>query len=151
LSFESYKGDIGVKTGLENALNGKNIDVYFDNVGGQTLEAALELLALHGRIVVCGAISTYNDGSLSGKASIGPRNYLNLIKQRGRMEGFLIMDYASRYGEAGEKLGKWIKNGTVKTREDKSEYGLDRAPYALRGLFLGANQGKVVVEVAPRI
>jgi NADPH-dependent curcumin reductase len=134
--------------GLKKALGTRKINVFFDNVGGEALEAALRRLAQGGRIVLCGAISTYNDTPLSGNSSTGPRNYMTLVKQRGRMEGFIVFDYASRYDEARSKLRKWLESGLVHAREDTSAVGLESAPHALRGMFLGTNNGKVVVQVA---
>jgi NADPH-dependent curcumin reductase CurA len=117
------------------------IDLYFDNVGGEILDACLAQLALRGRIVLCGAISTYNDrGALSG-----PANYRNLIVKRGRMEGFLILDYLDRMPEAQVEMGKWLAEGKIKSSEHVVE-GLENAPEALNLLFTGGNTGKVIVQ-----
>ncbi len=118
------------------------IDLYFDNVGGELLDIALGQLALRGRVVLCGAISTYNDR----ERAAGPSNYRNLITRRGRMEGFIIIDYASRFAEAQAALATWVFEGRIKHKEHLVE-GLERAPDALNLLFTGGNTGKVVVAV----
>ena len=118
------------------------IDVYFDNVGGDILEAALARLALHARIVVCGAISQYNSAAVKG-----PANYLSLLVNRASMAGMVVFDYASRYPEAARDLAAWHAAGLVKSREDIVA-GLDNFPEALLMLFKGQNTGKLVLEVA---
>jgi len=118
------------------------VDVFFDNVGGDILEAALGNLALRGRVVLCGAIATYNDTS----PRPGPNNLSLLISQRGRMEGFIILDYMDRANEAIGELAGWVINGDVKFAVDVVD-GLDNAPVALDRLFTGANQGKVMVRL----
>lgn len=122
----------------------RKIDVYFDNVGGPILDAALMNLARGGRVVICGGISQYD---VPDDQKYGPRAYLNLIAARGRMEGFLVMDYASRYGEAIMQLAGWVAEGKVRHRTDVL-HGLDRAPEALMRLFSGRNEGKLLVKVA---
>jgi hypothetical protein len=118
------------------------IDVYFDNVGGTILNMALGQLAMRGRVVLCGAIAQYNETELPP----GPCNYINLIPRRGRMEGFIILDYVSRFPEAqGEILG-WLLNGELKHHEHIVE-GLEHATDALNLLFTGGNTGKVVVKL----
>jgi hypothetical protein len=121
----------------------KGIDVYFDNVGGDLLDTALAQLAMHGRIVLCGAIATYNDDELRP----GPKNYLNLLLKRGRMEGFLVLDYMARAAEAIANLWPWVESGQLVYRVDVA-HGLESAPGALRRLFLGENQGKQLVRLA---
>ena len=118
------------------------VDLYFDNVGGEILNAALDRIAMRGRVVLCGAIATYND---RGPAA-GPANYRNLIGRRGRMEGFIILDYTSRYGEAQAEIGAWLAEGKMRHFEHIVE-GLEHAPDALNLLFSGANIGKVVVRL----
>jgi len=118
------------------------VDVFFDNVGGDILEAALGSIALRGRVVLCGAIATYNDTS----PRPGPNNLSVLISQRGRMEGFIILDYMDRANEAIGELAGWVMNGDVKFAVDVVD-GLDNAPVALDRLFTGANQGKVMVRL----
>ncbi len=120
----------------------KGVDVFFDNVGGDILDAALANLALRGRIVLCGAISQYNDTELRP----GPRNLLNLISRRGRMEGFIILDYLDRADQATTDLVSWVMGGQVKYEVDIVD-GLDNAPTALDRLFSGANHGKVMVRL----
>ncbi|AGP33720.1 NADP-dependent oxidoreductase [Sorangium cellulosum] len=121
----------------------KAVDVYFDNVGGAILDAALAELAFRGRVVLCGAISSYGARELPS----GPKNYLNLILQRGRMEGFVIIDYVKRFGEAVRDLSAWIATGQIKDQVDVQE-GLENAPQALRRLFSGENRGKQLVKIA---
>jgi NADPH-dependent curcumin reductase CurA len=119
------------------------IDVYFDNVGGETLEAALSMINLHGRIAVCGMISQYN----AKAPAPGPRNLANLIVKRARMEGFLVSDFYARAGEAIPKLIGWHQQGKLEYKLDIVD-GLENAPRALRRLFDGSNTGKLVVKVA---
>ncbi len=119
------------------------IDVYFDNVGGEILDAALAQLAMHGRVVLCGAIATYNDTELRP----GPKHYLNLLLKRGRMEGFLVLDYLPRAPEAVVQLWQWVQAGELKDRVDVMQ-GLENAPRALRRLFTGENQGKQLLRIA---
>jgi NADPH-dependent curcumin reductase CurA len=118
------------------------IDLYFDNVGGELLDICLAQLALRGRVVLCGAIASYNDRG----AAVGPRNYRNLIPRRGRMEGFLILDYMSRFAEGQAEMAQWVAEGKVKFAVHLVE-GLERAPEALNLLFTGGNTGKVIVKV----
>ncbi len=118
------------------------IDLYFDNVGGAILDACLAQLAMRGRVVLCGAIASYNDrGSLAG-----PANYRNLIIKRGRMEGFLILDYFDRLPAAQAEVAGWLAEGKIKSAEHVVD-GLENAPDALNLLFTGGNTGKVIVRV----
>lgn len=117
------------------------IDVYFDNVGGAILDACLANLALRARVVLCGAISQYNEDRPAG-----PRNYLNLIVKRARMEGFLILDYLERFPEAQLEMARWVAEGRIHHREHVVE-GLERAGEALNLLFSGGNTGKVVLAL----
>lgn len=119
------------------------IDVFFDNVGGGILDAALARLAFRGRVVICGAIADYN----RSEPGPGPRNYLNLLLQRGRMEGFIILDYLDRAAEAVAELGPWVASGELKVLVDIQK-GLENAPRTLRRLFTGSNRGKQLLEVA---
>jgi NADPH-dependent curcumin reductase len=136
-----YKAE-DVRTALaRHCPNG--IDVYFDNVGGDILDAALARLAMHARVVICGAISQYN----STTGIRGPTNYLSLLVSRASMTGMLVFDYADRYAEAARDLGTWRAQGTLKSREDVVD-GLDRFPDALLMLFRGANMGKLVLKIA---
>ena len=118
------------------------IDVYFDNVGGWILDAVLRRLAMHARVVLCGAITVYNDAHKPP----GPANYLELITQRARMEGFNTFDHWARFEEITSELAGWVADGRLTSRQTVVE-GLDRAPEALRMLFEGANIGKLLVEV----
>ena len=117
------------------------IDVFFDNVGGDTLDVALANLAMHARVVLCGAISQYNEDR-----RVGPRNYLNLIVKRSRMEGFLILDYLHRFPEAQLQMAGWVMEGRIQHREHVVE-GLEHAGEALNLLFSGGNTGKVIVSL----
>jgi len=118
------------------------VDVFFDNVGGDILEASIGNLALHGRIVLCGAISQYNDTT----SRPGPSNLTLLIGKRGRMEGFIVLDYMHRAGEAIGHLSDWVRDGTLTYRTDVVD-DLDNAPAAFNRLFTGANTGKVMVRL----
>jgi NADPH-dependent curcumin reductase CurA len=120
----------------------KGLDVFFDNVGGDVLEAALGNLAWHARIVLCGAISNYN-----ADEPRGPRNYMNLLVRRSRMEGFVVFDYFARTDEAMAELVPMLADGTLQHREDIRD-GLERAPEALVDLYTGANTGKLLVKIA---
>ncbi len=118
------------------------VDVYFDNVGGETLDAALACLAQGARIPICGAISQYNatDGIK------GPANYLSLLVNRARMQGFVVFDYAASYGKAAAEMAGWIAQGKLKSKEHLVE-GIERFPEALGMLFRGENLGKLVLKV----
>ena len=118
------------------------VDVFFDNVGGDILEAAIGNIALRGRIVLCGAIAQYNDET----PRPGPSNLSLLISMRGRMEGFIILDFLHRADEAIADLATWVMNGDIKYAVDVVE-GLENAPLAMDRLFTGANTGKVMVKL----
>jgi NADPH-dependent curcumin reductase CurA len=120
----------------------ERIDLYFDNVGGELLDICLGQLALRGRVVLCGAISSYN----AREQAVGPKNYRNLIPQRGRMEGFIILDYLDRFAEGQQDMARWVAEGKVKFAIHLVE-GLEQAPSALNLLFTGGNTGKVIVRV----
>lgn len=119
----------------------KGVDVYFDNVGGEILDAVLARLALKARVIICGAISQYNNL----QAPQGPRNYLSLLVNRARMEGFVVMDHAARFPDALRELGGWLASGQLKSREDIVE-GLDTFPQTLLRLFSGENFGKLILK-----
>jgi NADPH-dependent curcumin reductase CurA len=121
----------------------KGMNVYFDNVGGATLNAALRNLARHARIVLCGAVSQYN----ATEPGPGPTNYMNLLVSRASMTGFVIFDYESRFPEARERIAGWIAAGRLKP-ETHLVRGLQQFPAALNALFAGENVGKFVLEVA---
>ena len=120
----------------------KGIDIYFDNVGGEILDAALVNIAPRGRVVVCGAISQYNEST----PSHGVMNHAMLIVRRARMEGFLVLDYFDRIQEAQMELGGLLLSGALQHREHVVE-GLENAPAALNLLFSGGNHGKTLVRV----
>jgi hypothetical protein len=117
------------------------IDIFFDNVGGEILDAALANLAMKARVVLCGAISQYNEAR-----PVGPRNYLSLITRRARMEGFLILDYLDRFPEAQATMAGWVMDGSIQHREHVVE-GLEHSVEALNLLFNGGNTGKVIVSI----
>ena len=135
-----YKSD-NVATRLRQACP-DGIDLYFDNVGGSILNDCLANLAMRGRVVLCGAISTYN----SDGPPPGPSNYLSLLVRRGRMEGFIIIDYLDRFPAAQMEVAGWILEGKIKSSEHIVE-GLEKAPDALNLLFSGGNTGKVIVKL----
>ena len=135
-----YKSeDVSARLRAE-APNG--VDLYFDNVGGEILDACLAQLALRGRIVLCGAIASYN----ATERPSGPANYPMLIVRRGRMEGFLILDYVARFPAAQQEMAGWLQAGSIKGSEHVVE-GLEHAPEALNLLFTGGNTGKVIVKL----
>jgi NADPH-dependent curcumin reductase len=120
----------------------EGIDLYFDNVGGEILDICLAQLAMRGRVALCGAIASYNDTERPS----GPANYRYLITRRGRMEGFIVLDYADRYLEAQAAIAGWLAEGSLRHSEHVVR-GLEHAPDALNMLFTGGNTGKVVVEL----
>ena len=123
----------------------KGIDVYFDNVGGEILDLALARLANGARVVLCGAISRYNE--TEGVFGPGPRNYFNLTFRGARMEGFLVFHFAKRYQEAISALSTWYEEGKIKNKIDL-QHGLENAPNTLIRLFTGANLGKQLLKLA---
>jgi NADPH-dependent curcumin reductase CurA len=118
------------------------VDVYFDNVGGPMLDTVLDRLAMHARVVLCGAIAIYNE---HGRPP-GPANYFQLINRRARMEGFLSLDHWDRFPEVAAILGGWMAEGKLTYRTEVYE-GLDSAVDALNALFTGANTGKTVIRL----
>jgi NADPH-dependent curcumin reductase CurA len=122
----------------------KGVNVVFENVGGEILDAALANLALNARVVLCGGISSYND--TAEHRSPGLRNYMNLTLMRGRMEGFIILDFAKRYGEGVAELARLMAAGKLKTAEDIA-HGFENCPATLRRLFEGKNFGKQLLKV----
>ncbi len=121
----------------------KGIDVFFDNVGGDILDAALANLAMRARVVICGAISQYN----STAGIKGPSNYLSLLVNRASMTGMLVSDYMPRAAEAITAMSQWVKEGKLKTREHIVE-GLQTFPETFLMLFSGQNKGKLIIKVA---
>jgi NADPH-dependent curcumin reductase len=131
-----------VKAGLKDHCP-KGVDVYFDNVGGEILDDVLARLARGARIVICGAISQYNNTT----PVQGPKNYLSLLVHRARMEGMVVFDYADRFPVAVAELAGYLKAGRMKSKEDVVS-GLQTFPDALIKLFTGENFGKLVLQVA---
>ena len=121
----------------------QGINVYFDNVGGDILDAALANLARGARVVLCGAISQYN----STTGIKGPTNYLSLLVNSARMEGFIVFNYMSRYGDAAREMAGWMKAGKLKSKEDIVD-GFQTFPETLLRLFRGENFGKLMIKVA---
>ncbi len=119
------------------------IDVYFDNVGGETLDEVLRRIARGARVVICGAISQYN-----ATEPCGPVNYMQLLVQRATMTGFLVFDFAERYDEAIAELAGWLRAGQLQSREDVVPGGLEQFPEVFLRLFRGANTGKLILKLA---
>ena len=136
----NYKTE-NVASALKKACpNG--IDIYFDNVGGDILDACFKQMNLFGRIPTCGLISQYN----ATGAVPGPTNYPMILMQRLKVQGFIVLDYAARYPEAITALGGWMQQGKLKFRVDMYD-GLENAVATLRKLYTGENQGKLMVKV----
>ena len=136
-----YKSE-DVTTALRKSCP-QGINIYFDNVGGDILEAALANLARGARIVICGAVSQYcNTGPVQG-----PSNYLSLLVHRATMKGMLVFDYADRYAQAAQEMAGWMAAGKLKSREDIVE-GLETFPDTFLKLFRGENFGKLILKVA---
>jgi len=131
----------GVRAGLRRTCP-EGIDVYFDNVGGETLNEVLARINNHARIVLCGAISQYD----SGQPAPGPANIINAVSRRALLKGFIILDHMDRAGEAAQVMGQWLREGTLVSRTYVLE-GLESAPAALLDLFSGANVGKTLVRL----
>jgi len=136
-----YKGEDVRRALREHAPEG--VDVYFDNVGGEILDAVLTRLARGARIVICGAVSQYN---ATGPVS-GPSNYLALLVYRASMIGMVVFDYAARFGEATGALAGWLGEGRLISREHIVEGGVSAFPDALLKLFSGDNTGKLVLSL----
>ena len=138
-----YKaGPNAVRDGLK-AHCPDGVDIYFDNVGGEILDTVLTRIKRRARIIICGAISQYNNTT----AVQGPKNYLSLLVNRARMEGMVVFDYAPRYPQAVAEMAAYLKEGRMHSREDVVQ-GLEQFPAALLKLFNGENFGKLVLEVA---
>ena len=120
----------------------KGIDIYFENVGGETLDAALTLMNNYGRIPVCGLISMYNDWETPG-----PKMFRNILMKRLTVKGFLVSDYLDRYAESLEALSEWMAEGKIQYKVDIVE-GIENAPSAVNKLFTGENKGKLVIKVS---
>lgn len=144
LGFDSaidYKNE-NIKNGLRAACP-KGVDVYFDNVGGEILDHVLTQIRYKARIVICGAISQYNNTT----PVKGPSNYLSLLVNRARMEGMVVMDYAKKYREAAMEMGMWMMQGKLKSKEDIYE-GIENFHETFLRLFSGEKLGKLVLKVS---
>jgi hypothetical protein len=131
-----------VRDGLkQHCPNG--VDVYFDNVGGEILDVVLTRINRHARIVICGAISQYNNTT----PVKGPSNYMMLLVARARMQGMVVFDYADRYGEAVKQIAQWMKEGKFLSKEDVVP-GIENFPSTMNKLFSGENFGKLVLKIA---
>jgi NADPH-dependent curcumin reductase CurA len=119
------------------------IDVYFDNVGGETLDEVLRRIARGARVVICGAISQYN----AEQQPRGPANYMQLLVQRATMTGFLVFDFADRYPAAITQLAEWLHAGELHSREDVVRGGLEQFPEVFLRLFRGENTGKLILQL----
>ena len=135
-----YKAD-DVNAALKETCP-RGVDVYFDNVGGALSETVFRRLAQGARIAICGQISQYN----LTEPELAPRNLGFLIVFRARMEGFLVSDYAHRFGEGLRRLGGWLAEGRLRYQEDVTE-GLENAPRAFIGMLQGENRGKTLVKL----
>jgi NADPH-dependent curcumin reductase CurA len=120
------------------------IDIYFDNVGGDHLEAAIGALRTYGRIVGCGSISRYNDA----EPTPGPRNMFMVVTKRLRLQGYIITDHFDRFGDFAREASEWVRDGRLRYRETVVE-GIENAPKAFLGLLRGENIGKMLVKVGP--
>jgi NADPH-dependent curcumin reductase CurA len=140
ISFDYKTGSVLEQLKLEAP---EGIDVYFDNVGGETLEAALSALRVHGRIIACGGISGYNEET----PRPGPSNLFNMTTKRLTMKGFIVRDWLDRQGEFEKEVGGYFRAGHLKNKETLVE-GIDQAVGAFIGLFEGKNIGKMVVKLA---
>jgi NADPH-dependent curcumin reductase CurA len=119
----------------------KGIDIYFDNVGGETLDHALASLRINARVVICGAISQYNSQQIEG-----PKNYLSLLVNRASMKGMVVFDYEAQYDQARIQMSKWMKEGKLKTKEDVYE-GIDNFYEVFLKLFSGDKLGKLILKI----
>jgi hypothetical protein len=122
----------------------EGIDIYFDNVGGDHLEAAIGALRTYGRVAACGSISRYNDV----EATPGPRNMFMVVTKRLRIQGYIISDHYDRFPEFFAKAEEWFRDGRLQYRETVIE-GIENAPQAFLGLLRGENLGKMLVKVGP--
>jgi NADPH-dependent curcumin reductase CurA len=137
-----YKGG-SVRDGLKQHCP-QGVDIYFDNVGGEILDTVLTRINKKARIIICGAISQYNNTT----PVQGPKNYLSLLVNRARMEGIVVFDYADRYVQAIAEMAGYLKAGRMVSREDVVEGGVAAFPATLPKLFSGENFGKLVLKVA---
>ncbi len=135
-----YKNE-NVRTRLQALCPGQ-VNIFFDNVGGEILNAALGQLAMHARVVICGGISRYERGQMPA----GPENYFNLIFMRATMSGFIVLDYIPEYAEARRRIRQWIRDGRITYKEDIQE-GFANIPATLKRLFSGENFGKQLLRI----
>ncbi|RTR34289.1 NADP-dependent oxidoreductase [Shewanella atlantica] len=138
----NYKTSQNLTASLKAAAP-EGIDVYFENVGGEHLSAALDNMNDHGRIAVCGMISQYNDTA----PTPGPSNLAMIIIKKLKIEGFIVFEHWEHYPEFAKQMGQWLASGAVKAEQTVYE-GLEQAPDAFIGLFEGKNRGKMVVKLA---
>jgi len=137
-----YKAEKDLDAALRAACpNGP--DVYFDNVGGEISDAVLRNINFHGRVALCGSISQYN----ATTTPMGPRLLGTFVGKRVRAQGFIVTDFAERYGPARRQMGEWVRSGRLKYREDVVE-GIANAPRAFIGMLRGENFGKMLVKLA---
>lgn len=136
--IDYHSEDVAERIG---ALFPDGIDVYFDNVGGEILEAALEHLAPRARVVLCGSISEYTRDE-----PFGPRNYTRLRKTDSDMRGFFVYNHADEFDAAEAEMAQWIRSGSLRALVDFSD-GFETLPEALMGLYRGSNVGKRIVRV----
>ncbi|RLV60424.1 NADP-dependent oxidoreductase [Parashewanella curva] len=137
----NYKTTDDLNAALAQAAP-EGIDVYFENVGGEHLEAALNNMKDYGRIAVCGMIAQYNDT----KPTPGPANLAQIIIKKLNIEGFIVFDHWEHYGEFTQQMGQWLAEGKIKVEQTVFE-GLENAPDAFIGLFEGKNKGKMLVKL----
>jgi NADPH-dependent curcumin reductase CurA len=141
-AIDYKREDVGERL---DALCPDGVDVFFDNVGMPILDDVLARISRSARIVICGAISRYSLEELPH----GPRNYINVMIQRARMEGFVVLDYAARFDEARDALRAWVADGEIEWRVDVQS-GIENAPRTLIRLYTGENQGKQLLELSAR-
>lgn len=139
-AFDYREGSL--KRQLGQVLDGRRIDVYFDNVGGEQLEAAIEHMADFGRVAACGAIATYDATEMPP----GPRNLVRLVQRRLRLQGFIVSDHREAAGEFYRTVGGWLADGSLVARETTFD-GLDRCVEAFLALGTGGNTGKMLVRL----
>ncbi len=137
----NYKTAGNIRKALKDVCP-DGVDVYFDNVGGEISDAAVTLMNMNARVIVCGQIALANKETLE----TGPRNWLYFLVKRARLQGFLVHDYADRFPEGLAQMAQWLKQGKIKHRETIID-GLENAPRAFIGLFNGANVGKQLVRL----
>lgn len=137
-----YKAEPDLRAALQREFP-KGVDLFFDNVGGEILDAALLNMALHGRVVICGGISQYN----AEEVPPGPRNYMQIVLRRLTVRGFILFDFAKRSEEATRQLVQWLNEGKLAHAEDV-QHGFENTPQTFLRLFSGANLGKQLLQIA---